>query len=95
MNSKESFEKTMQAQMDQWHAEMEKLKAKAAGAQADARVEYQKQIDHLQKLQQDGLAKMAEFRAASDDAWRDLRVGMESAWEAMGNAMKAASSRFK
>jgi hypothetical protein len=41
------------------------------------------------------MEKMAEFRSASDDAWRDLRAGMESAWEAMGSAMKAASSRFK
>lgn len=95
MNSKESFEKALQAQMDQWQAEMDKLKVKAAGAQADARAEYQKQIDHLQALQQDGLKKMAAFQAASDDAWRDLRAGMESAWAAMGDAMKAASSRFK
>ena len=39
--------------------------------------------------------KFAKFKEASDDTYGDLKAGMDSAWNSLGNALKSAASRFK
>jgi hypothetical protein len=39
--------------------------------------------------------KLAELRKAGDDAWEDLKMGIESAKNSLGTALKSAFSRFK
>ncbi|MEX2353647.1 MAG: coiled coil domain-containing protein, partial [Gammaproteobacteria bacterium] len=80
---------------DEWKAEMDKLKAQADKAEAEARLEYYKQIDELQNMQNEAYRKLVELRKASDDAWDDLRAGVEVAWDSLSDAMKAAASRFR
>lgn len=95
MSMKETYEQKLQAQLDEWGAEIDKLKAKAAKAEADAQLEYYKQIEELRSMQEAANAKLAELKAAGDDAWEDLKAGIESAWDSLGTALKSASSRFK
>ena len=95
MSMKEAYEKKLQAKLDEWGAEIDKLKAKADGLEADAQLEYYKQIEELRSMQESAHNKLAELRAAGDDAWEDLKAGIESAWDSLGNALKLAASRFK
>jgi hypothetical protein len=95
MTLKEAYEKKMQARLDEWDAEIDLLKAKADKAKADARVEYYKQIEELKIKKQAAGVKLAELRKAGDGAWEDLKTGLESAWNSLGKAVKAAASRFK
>ena len=95
MSMKESYQKKLQAQLDEWSAEIDKLKAKADGAEADAKLEYYKQIEELRSMQAAANEKLAELKEAKDDAWEDLKAGMDSAWGSLGNALKSARSRFK
>jgi hypothetical protein len=39
--------------------------------------------------------KLSELQAAGDDAWEDLKAGIESSWASLRNAVKSATSRFK
>jgi hypothetical protein len=39
MNEKELYQQKKQAQLDEWKAEVDKLKAKASGASADAQMD--------------------------------------------------------
>ncbi len=95
MSMKQTYEKKLQAQLDEWGAEIDKLKAKADKAEADTQLEYYKQIEELRLMQETANKKLAELKAASDDAWEDLKAGLESAWDSLGNALKSASSKFK
>jgi len=94
-SDREAYEKKLQAQLDQWQAEMDKLKAKADAAEADARIEYQKQIDRLEAQRQDALKQMKEFQEAGDSAWKDMKAGMESAWASLHESLEKARSRFR
>ena len=40
MNMKEAYEKKLEAQMEEWSLEIDKLKAKADKAEADSQLEY-------------------------------------------------------
>ncbi|EQB34400.1 hypothetical protein M947_10995 [Sulfurimonas hongkongensis] len=95
MSMKEAYEQKLQAQLDEWNAEIDKLKAKANGADADRKIEYEKKIDELQSMQETASKKLNELKDASDDAWKDLKAGIESAWDSMDSALKSATSRFK
>jgi uncharacterized protein YhaN len=95
MSMKESYQQKLQAQLDEWGAEIDKLKAKADKAEADAKLEYYEQIEDMRVKQETAKDKLAELTAASDDAWEDLKAGVEGAWLALGDAVGNATSRFK
>lgn len=95
MSMKDAYEQKLQAQLDEWGAEIDKLKAKADNAEADAQLEYYKQIEELRSMQETATNKLAELKDAGDDAWEDLKAGIDSAWDSLGNSLKSAASRFK
>jgi predicted nuclease with TOPRIM domain len=95
MNMKESYRQKLQAQLDQWSAEIDKLKARAEKADADIRLEYFEQIEDLKVKQQAATDKLDELMSASDDAWEELKAGVESARFTLGEAVERAAARFK
>lgn len=95
MSNKDAYEQKLQAKLDEWQADLDKLKAKAKGAEADARIEYQEEIDRLESQRNEARQKLAELREASDDAWEDLKDGVERAWDSVSESFKSARSRFK
>lgn len=95
MSMKEAYEQKLQAQLDEWSAEIDKLKARADDAEADAQLEYYKQIEELRSMQEAASNKLAELKDAGDDAWEDLKAGVDSARDSLGNALNSASARFK
>lgn len=95
MTDRKLYEQKMQAQIDEWQAEIDKLKAKASGASADAQLELNKQVDELQSKVDQGKDKLSELAAASDDAWESVKDGVESAWGSLDSAFRDAAARFK
>jgi chromosome segregation ATPase len=95
MSEKELYQQKAQAQLDEWKAELEKLKAKASGASADAQLEMKEQIQALEGKFEEGKAKLAEIAEASDDAWESIKEGIESAWSSLKSAFSDAGSKFK
>jgi len=92
---KKEYEKKLQAQLDEWSAEIDKLKAQAEGEKADKKIEYYEQIDKLKSMKASANEKLTELQNASDDAWEDLKAGIENAWSSLGDALNSARSRFK
>jgi multidrug resistance efflux pump len=95
MSNKEAYQKKLQAQLYEWSAEIDKLKAQAYKAGADAQIGYDKQIEELRSMQTSASSQLAELKAASDDSWEDLKAGMDIAWSTIGDALKSVKSRFK
>ena len=94
MDDKSAYRQKLEARLDQWRADIDKLEAKAAEAQADARIEYKKQIEALRGKQKEARAKLDELDKASGEAWKDLKSGLETAWDDLGRAVKSAVDRF-
>ncbi len=95
MSLKDSYEKKLRAQLDEWKLEINVLKAKADKADAEAQLEFYKQVEQLREMQERARNRLDTLRDASDDAWEDMKAGMESAWLSLGTAIKSAKSRFK
>ena len=95
MKNKEAYIQKLHAKIDEWNADIDKLKAKADQVEADSKIEYQKQINILKTKRDEIEKKVSEISRSGEEAWEDLKAGVDLAWEAMSDAIKSATSRFK
>ena len=95
MGMKEAYEKKIEAQLNEWKTDIDKMKAKADKADAEAKLAYYKQIEELRTRQEVAQKKLAELKASGEDAWEDLKAGIDREWSSLGEAVKSAGSRFK
>ena len=94
-NIKDEYTRKMHSKLDQWGAEIDALSAKADQAGAEARVEYHKQIADLHSKKDKARNQLTELENAGENAWEDMKSGVEAAWDSVGEAVNSAKSRFK
>lgn len=94
MSNKQAYQQKVQAQLDEWSAEIDKLRAKADKADADAQIALNREIDDLRDKKNQAREKLEELSDASEGAWEDLKTGIESASNQLGQALRSAQSRF-
>lgn len=92
---REAYQDKLKAQLDEWQGEIDKLKARAEEAEAEAKIEYQKQIDQLKTLQDESWNYLEKLRNASERHWDEIKAETELKWTKMNNAFKAAFDKFK
>jgi uncharacterized coiled-coil DUF342 family protein len=63
--------------------------------EAGARAEYHKQIEALRSKRDEARKRLDTLQQSSGGAWDDMKAGVEVAWEALGEALNSARSRFK
>lgn len=95
MSMKEAYQKKMEAQLKEWSAKIDVLKAKADKAGAEQKIRYYELIDSLRANQQKVREKLDKLRASSETAWEELSNSVEHAWEELKNAVERAGKKFK
>lgn len=91
MTEREQYIDKAKAKLDQWNAEIGKFAAQVAGSDADAEVEYRKQLDEMRNQRDKAEAKLKELHDASDD----MKSGFDKAWDSISSAFDNIMSRFK
>ena len=94
-DKRKAYEEKLDAQLEEWNAQIALLKARADKAKAEVKIEYYKNIEILQQKKDGAMAKLDELKTAGDEAWEDLKTGAEKAWSEVKTAYRDASSRFK
>ncbi len=94
-DKRKAYEEKLDAQLDEWNAQIALLKAKADKVKAEAKVEYYKTIEALQHKQDGAWEKLNELKTAGDEAWDDLKIGAGKAWAEVEAAFHEATSKFK
>ncbi len=95
MNDKEIYQQEYQAKLDEWKAEIDRLKAKPFGAGADARQELNQQIEELEIKVEEGKAKLAELAEVDEDKWESFKAGAESVWNSLKSSINDVAAKFK
>jgi predicted nuclease with TOPRIM domain len=93
-DTRERYVETMKAKLDEWNAEIDKLEAKSRQKEADARKAYEKQIESIKEKRRATRENLDEMRQAGENAWQDLKAGVEMAATSLGEAIRSAQSRF-
>ncbi|MFZ3044676.1 MAG: coiled coil domain-containing protein [Desulfatirhabdiaceae bacterium] len=94
-DKRKAYEEKLQAQYEEWNAQIALLKAKAEKAKAEAKIEYYKNIEALQHKHEEAGTKLHELKIAGDDAWEDVKTGAEKAWDEVKAAYHHVASKFK
>lgn len=95
MDNKELYQQKLQAQLDEWIAEIDKLKAKASGASADAQLQLNKEIEMLQTRIDEARSKVGELADAGEDAWESVKGSAEAIWNSISSTFSETISRLK
>ena len=95
MDKRKRYEEKLDAQLEEWSAQMALLKAKADSAMAEVKIQYYKTIEDLQYEQDTARMKLGELKGASDEAWEEIKTGVEEAWTVVQDSLRSAASKFK
>ena len=95
MSKKHAYVKELKAQLDAWNAELDQFEAKARKAEANAKIRYQQRVEELRRMRDAAKLRLTEIQGASEDAWEDLREGVQSAWSSLKESFQEAKSEFE
>lgn len=95
MSKKEAFEKQFEAQLNEWKAEVDVLRAKANKADAEMRIKYHEQIDKLQAKEKEVRSRLSSLKHAGEESWQDLKKGLEEASDSLSKAFSSIKTKFK
>jgi len=95
MSTKEAYKQKIEAELELAQAKLAEFKAQAKSSAADSRIKHAKQVDELEQKVDATKAKLKELGEASDDAWEQLKVGVETAWGALSAAIRNVAAKFK
>lgn len=84
MSAAEVYAKKIEARLEELDAEIDLMKAKAKGAEAEAQLEYTRHLSDLREMRKDAGNKLQALREAGDDALGDVQAGMERIEERRG-----------
>jgi len=89
------YEEKIDAQLEEWNAQIALFRARADMAKSETMIEYYKTIEALQHRQDEARAKLDKLKKAGDESWEDLKTGTEKAWAEVKTAFHDAASKFK
>jgi hypothetical protein len=93
-DTRDAYVKKVQAKLDEWNAEIDKMEAKSRQKEADLQAAYGEQIAMLKRKRQSAKAKLGQLQGAGESAWEDVKAGLEQATDVLGEAIRTARSRF-
>lgn len=91
--TKEDYQKKMEAQLKEWSARIDVLKAKADKASAAAKVELQEQTEKLKALEISAREHVAKLQDATTTAWNEVRADVTDKWNQVSGAVEALWAR--
>ena len=94
-DKRKAYGEKLDAQLKEWNAQITLFKAKAKNDEADAKIDYYKTIEALERKQDEAKTKLKELQTAGDEAWEALKTGAEKAWAEVKTAYHDAASKFK
>lgn len=83
MEDQELYRQKREAQLKEWEAEIEKLKAKASKASADAQLELNQRIAQLEEQVEQGRKMLGELKDAGENAFRSAKERVDEAWSSL------------
>ncbi len=92
---KDAYVDKLKSRLDELNADIDNLAAKAAQAEAEAKIEYQNQLVDLRAKRDDARDKLFAVQQAGEGAWEDLKEGLENSWEILKMSFNKSKTEFE
>jgi len=92
---REIYQEKAKAKYDQLNAKIDGLKARYDEAKADAKLKVKTQFDDLSMHQKTVTHQFEEMKNAGQDAWQDIKDGLEESFDTLEKTFTEAADRLK
>lgn len=92
--TKEEFQKKLDAQLSELDAKIANLREKGRDLKDDAKANWDRKMTELETKREAARVKLAEVGRSSEEAWKDIKKGAESAYNDLDKAFRDAAKEF-
>jgi nucleotide-binding universal stress UspA family protein len=91
---KKIYVEKIEDQLKDWSNQIDILRAKAEKSKAEVKIKYLEQVEELRKRQKTARQRLRELKGSGEEAWGDLKVGLDKALEDLKEAFDRSKSKF-
>ena len=92
---KKAYQEKIEAQLKEWGARIEEVKAKAETSKAELKIKYEKQMEDLRVKQDVVQQRLRELKESGEEAWEGLKTSVEKSLDDLKGSLDRALSIFK
>jgi predicted ATP-binding protein involved in virulence len=89
MSIKETYEKKMQAQLDEWKTRLETFREKAEQEEVNLELEYYTLIEEIKLELEHAHKKLQLLKQSRDEKWDELKKDVEITWDSLEDLIKS------
>jgi uncharacterized coiled-coil protein SlyX len=90
MHDREANKIKLEADLKAVEAKLLEMRAAAKAMPAEAQIEFNKRVEQLEDKVTASRARLNEFGDATEETWKSMKAGMESAWHSITDSVKEA-----
>jgi hypothetical protein len=95
MGLREDYQVQMEKQLNEWKVQTERFKAGAERIEANAKVQYEKQLEALRAAQTEAWDDFYKLKGANESAWERFKAQMDKAGGEVKAAVERMTTNFK
>ena len=95
MTNRQEYIDKMAKKLKEQNAELDKMEAKINGMQEKARLKYLTSIQELRLKKQDVQTKLERLQNTSENAWEEMKTGLNKSWDILKDSTEEALAKFK
>jgi archaellum component FlaC len=95
MDTRETYKEKTRIKIEDLQGDINKLKAKAAGAQAESKEYINRQIEQLEEKVREGQDALKELSEATAGTWEGIREKIDPAIQSLESGIRDIASRIK
>lgn len=89
------YKQKMEAQLNEWAAQINLLEAKLENAEAGLKLKRAEELQSLRAKQQAAAEKMKELGSATGEAWQQVKITADQIWADLKSGVAEAHAKFK
>jgi hypothetical protein len=95
MGTREDYQAFMEKQLNEWKVQTERFTAGAGQMEAQAKAQYEKNLELLHAKQEEAWENFRKLKDASEGAWGQFKANMDKAGEDLKAATERLTTQFK
>ncbi|MED5238310.1 MAG: hypothetical protein VX379_01870 [Pseudomonadota bacterium] len=95
MSEKKDFVESVRQKLEDWDYQRDRLVARIDDLSHEWREEAEEKLADFKEQRKDLEAKLDVLESRSEDAWQDIKDGIELAWDGLKTGLLAARSEFE
>ncbi len=92
--TKEEFQKGLQARLEEFDSQIERLREKGRDLTGDAKANWDRKLAELATKREAAGAQVDEIARSSAEAWKDVQKGAQSAWDELDKTFHDVAREF-